>query len=209
MGGAARRGRRAAGVGRGAAGVLRPPARFARPLAACADRAARGRRLRPVRRRGLGALGGGADHRRCRRAGHRGDRSASRAARRVPDLSGALVDELAELLGDPGRLDVHEQPAVILVVGVNGTGKTTTIGKLAMRLREHGHRSSSAQRTRSAPPRRSSSRSGPSARVRRSSAASAGETRPRSRTTRSSARSARAPTSSSSTRPGACTRSRT
>jgi fused signal recognition particle receptor len=58
----------------------------------------------------------------------------------VPDLSGALIDELTELLGDPGRLDVHEQPAVILVVGVNGTGKTTTIGKLAMRLREHGHR---------------------------------------------------------------------
>jgi fused signal recognition particle receptor len=57
----------------------------------------------------------------------------------VPDLSGALVDELTELLGEPGTLDVHEQPAVILVVGVNGTGKTTTIGKLAMRLREHGH----------------------------------------------------------------------
>jgi fused signal recognition particle receptor len=28
---------------------------------------------------------------------------------------------------------------VILIVGVNGTGKTTTIGKLASRLREHGH----------------------------------------------------------------------
>ena len=28
---------------------------------------------------------------------------------------------------------------MILVVGVNGTGKTTTIGKLAYRLREHGH----------------------------------------------------------------------
>ena len=28
---------------------------------------------------------------------------------------------------------------MILVVGVNGTGKTTTIGKLAHRLREHGH----------------------------------------------------------------------
>src|SRR5207249_1119504 len=29
--------------------------------------------------------------------------------------------------------------AIVLVVGVNGTGKTTTIGKLAHRLREHGH----------------------------------------------------------------------
>jgi fused signal recognition particle receptor len=57
----------------------------------------------------------------------------------LPDLGAALVDELAELLGEPGQLGVGERPTVILVVGVNGTGKTTTIGKLAMRLREHGH----------------------------------------------------------------------
>ena len=56
----------------------------------------------------------------------------------LPDLAGALVDELTDVLGEPARLDVAERPAVILVVGVNGTGKTTTIGKLAMRLREHG-----------------------------------------------------------------------
>jgi len=31
-------------------------------------------------------------------------------------------------------------PRVVLVVGVNGTGKTTTVGKLAHRLREQGHR---------------------------------------------------------------------
>jgi fused signal recognition particle receptor len=54
------------------------------------------------------------------------------------DLGDALVGELAELLGDSARLDLGDRPAVILVVGVNGTGKTTTIGKLAMRLREHG-----------------------------------------------------------------------
>ena len=54
------------------------------------------------------------------------------------DLGDALVGELASLLGDSARLDVANKPAVILVVGVNGTGKTTTIGKLAMRLREHG-----------------------------------------------------------------------
>src|SRR5207237_9479864 len=40
--------------------------------------------------------------------------------------------------GDPPTLDVVHEPAVILVVGVNGTGKTTTIGKLANKLREHG-----------------------------------------------------------------------
>jgi len=56
----------------------------------------------------------------------------------VGDLSEALVEEAAALLGEPGRLGLDGQPSVILVVGVNGTGKTTTIGKLANRLREHG-----------------------------------------------------------------------
>ena len=56
----------------------------------------------------------------------------------VSDLSQALVDEIARLLGEPGRLEVASRPAVLLVVGVNGTGKTTTIGKLAYRLSEHG-----------------------------------------------------------------------
>jgi len=34
-------------------------------------------------------------------------------------------------MGEPGRLDVGENPSVLLFVGVNGTGKTTTVGKLA------------------------------------------------------------------------------
>jgi fused signal recognition particle receptor len=55
------------------------------------------------------------------------------------DLPSALAEEVAELLGDPGVLNVQARPSVLLVVGVNGTGKTTTIGKLAERLREHGH----------------------------------------------------------------------
>jgi fused signal recognition particle receptor len=55
----------------------------------------------------------------------------------VPDLGAALADEIAALLGDSARLDVQERPSVLLVVGVNGTGKTTTIGKLAHRLRDH------------------------------------------------------------------------
>jgi fused signal recognition particle receptor len=42
------------------------------------------------------------------------------------------------LFGEPPTLDISEHPAVILVVGVNGTGKTTTIGKLARKLSEHG-----------------------------------------------------------------------
>jgi len=56
----------------------------------------------------------------------------------VGELGHALAQEIAELLGDPGTLDVTRAPSVILVVGVNGTGKTTTIGKLAAKLSEHG-----------------------------------------------------------------------
>src|SRR5215210_5026592 len=56
----------------------------------------------------------------------------------VGDLTEALVEEASAMLGQPGRLSVQERPSVLLVVGVNGTGKTTTIGKLAYHLREHG-----------------------------------------------------------------------
>jgi fused signal recognition particle receptor len=55
------------------------------------------------------------------------------------DLGAALADEVAALVGEPPVLHVDGSPAVILVVGVNGTGKTTTIGKLASKLAEHGH----------------------------------------------------------------------
>ena len=57
----------------------------------------------------------------------------------LTDLNSALAEEVAELLGDPGTLNVQANPSVFLVVGVNGTGKTTTIGKLAARLHQHGH----------------------------------------------------------------------
>jgi fused signal recognition particle receptor len=49
-----------------------------------------------------------------------------------------IVEEVAAMLGEPGTLDLSARPSVILVVGVNGTGKTTTIGKLAHALRANG-----------------------------------------------------------------------
>ena len=49
-----------------------------------------------------------------------------------------LPDEVAALFGEPPTLDLAHTPTVILVVGVNGTGKTTTIGKLAAKLTERG-----------------------------------------------------------------------
>ena len=60
------------------------------------------------------------------------------ARQELGSLGDALAEEIAQILGDATTLDVHHHPAVILVVGVNGTGKTTTIGKLASKLREHG-----------------------------------------------------------------------
>jgi fused signal recognition particle receptor len=60
------------------------------------------------------------------------------ARQELTDLNSALADEIAALFGEPPTLNVRDRPAVILVVGVNGTGKTTTIGKLANKLREHG-----------------------------------------------------------------------
>ncbi|GAA5005554.1 signal recognition particle-docking protein FtsY [Acinetobacter puyangensis] len=53
----------------------------------------------------------------------------------------ALQEELVTLLAPrvkPLHIDPNKQPFVILVVGVNGVGKTTTIGKLAKRLQGEG-----------------------------------------------------------------------
>jgi len=52
-------------------------------------------------------------------------------------LSERLIGLLAETtrVGD-GRIDIRSRPTVIMAVGVNGTGKTTTIGKLAWHLRQ-------------------------------------------------------------------------
>jgi fused signal recognition particle receptor len=57
-------------------------------------------------------------------------------------LSGRLIELLAETarVGD-GRIDIRAEPTVIMAVGVNGTGKTTTIGKLAWHLRHELGRS--------------------------------------------------------------------
>ena len=56
------------------------------------------------------------------------------------ELVQGLEEVVAELVSVEGqeRLALDGPPAVVLVVGVNGTGKTTTIGKLAYRLQESG-----------------------------------------------------------------------
>jgi fused signal recognition particle receptor len=59
----------------------------------------------------------------------------------VQDLLGALREEMLHILGPDDRplhIPEGQRPFVILMVGVNGVGKTTTIGKLARRLQSEG-----------------------------------------------------------------------
>jgi len=73
------------------------------------------------------------------------ERQAKRGALKTEaDLLGALRDGIADALtagnGDPAFVLPEAKPAVVLVLGVNGAGKTTFIGKLATRLRDEGKR---------------------------------------------------------------------
>lgn len=59
------------------------------------------------------------------------------------EIKGALSEELAAILAPVAKempIDPDLKPQVVLVVGVNGTGKTTTIGKLAQLYGEQGKR---------------------------------------------------------------------
>ena len=48
-------------------------------------------------------------------------------------------DELVVLLGERGtELELSRRPAVVMVCGLQGSGKTTTIGKIARRLQDQG-----------------------------------------------------------------------
>lgn len=62
-----------------------------------------------------------------------------RRFRKGDEARAGLVEILSKLLkvGDP-ELKLTTRPSVILMVGVNGVGKTTTIGKLAHQLRNEG-----------------------------------------------------------------------
>lgn len=53
-------------------------------------------------------------------------------------VKAALAQIIAESMRGGNDLNISTKPSVILVVGVNGVGKTTTIGKLAHRLSESG-----------------------------------------------------------------------
>ena len=66
-------------------------------------------------------------------------RAVEERTKKPEDLHLLLRDEMARIMnGPPSAPEPEHQPHVIMVVGVNGTGKTTTIGKLAARYKQEG-----------------------------------------------------------------------
>ena len=58
-----------------------------------------------------------------------------------PNLIYGLLEEIvAEMLSGGEALNLSTKPSIILVIGVNGVGKTTTIGKLAAQLKNEGRK---------------------------------------------------------------------
>ena len=54
------------------------------------------------------------------------------------EIMGLMKEIITEMLGEDEELRLETKPSVILVIGVNGVGKTTTIGKLSLRLKNEG-----------------------------------------------------------------------
>ena len=137
-------------------------------------------------------------------------RLEARATRRIS--ARRSQEEIASLLGEPATAGRSARaPSVILVVGVNGTGKTTTIGKLAAKLDEHG-RSVLRRRRRHLPRRRrGAARDLGAARATRTSSAPTrgGDPAAVAFDAIEAARVARPRRRRSSTPPAACTRRRT
>ena len=64
----------------------------------------------------------------------------SRALNPTQQVVKIVHEELVRTLGEPGRLDLSGRaPHVLMLVGLQGSGKTTTVAKLARYLREQGH----------------------------------------------------------------------
>lgn len=68
------------------------------------------------------------------------DRAVDRRTRNPEDLMGLLREEMAGILGGAPAPEPEGRPHVIMIVGVNGTGKTTTAGKMAARYTGEGRK---------------------------------------------------------------------
>ena len=56
------------------------------------------------------------------------------------DIKGLFKETIVEMLGETQPLDTSTTPSIILVIGVNGVGKTTTIGKLSSQFINDGNK---------------------------------------------------------------------
>ncbi|MBQ4605961.1 MAG: signal recognition particle-docking protein FtsY, partial [Clostridia bacterium] len=66
------------------------------------------------------------------------DRIKSERIKDAEDVKVALAEILRDMVGEGEELHLETSPSVILVIGVNGVGKTTSIGKIAHHLKEEG-----------------------------------------------------------------------
>jgi len=66
------------------------------------------------------------------------ERAKKEKIRSAGGVKAALRDIVAELLSGGEEVDMITMPAIILVIGVNGVGKTTSIGKIAAMYRAEG-----------------------------------------------------------------------
>jgi fused signal recognition particle receptor len=66
------------------------------------------------------------------------ERERKEGLTKTQELHQAFREELRKRLSDPPALDFSVKPTVILIVGVNGSGKTTSIAKLGKRFRDQG-----------------------------------------------------------------------
>ena len=142
--------------------VADPPAPTgSKPARAAAPRQRLGRRAgEDARQPGAAPAGGVGRRRRPRRLADAGRGDAAQLRRRR-EGDAALLDQwrrevppaaapgevralvrrsVRDILAAPPAVEVDTRPEVVLVVGVNGVGKTTTIGKLAHRYRQAGRK---------------------------------------------------------------------
>ena len=69
------------------------------------------------------------------------ERARKQNVKRIEQLKALLKEVLRDILTSPPTMNVSGRPlSIILIVGVNGSGKTTTIGKLAYRFSTVNHR---------------------------------------------------------------------
>lgn len=111
------------------------------------------------------------------------DRVQEKGLKTGEQAADALRDIIADEMRPETEMALDGHPAVILVIGVNGVGKTTSIAKLADYYTRQGKRSCWPQATPSAPPPASSWRSGRAAPVCRSSRPARAQTPPPSSST--------------------------